>query len=519
MNREKTIRTGFILFHVALSFVLGASPNFAAWSSALTSNEAVSVLVKMGQPFNLTQLEGLSNEPKKRSLQIAKALEGHLERELERDAPWLKKGPSEGVEQVTHLWLVGAVRVRARPEAIEKLLIVKGSSSMVIERAKPVHHMFDNDVVLTSPNSTKKIDPEAIGWGIRKIGAPETWKQGIEGQGVVVAVLDSGINVNHPDLKGNIWMNEGETGTDTDGNDRSTNGVDDDQNGFVDDVYGWNFEENTADVSDYLGHGTQAAGIIAGQGFGGTHTGVAPKAKVMALRSCCMLGGEVAESAIWESIQYAMKQGARVLSMSVSMKHWGKPNYLYWRRASEVLNSAGIVHVNSAGNRGHGNEPYNIGAPGSNPPAWLHPLQPQEGGTLSSMITVGAVDYEDHLRKYSSVGPVTWEDVPGYQDFPYNQGQKKGLIKPDLCAPSETPSLSMDGENYTLSFGGTSSSTPHVAGAVALLLSQNPKLSVAQITESLQMSAVPVDGEFTNQCGAGRLDVFAALEYVRNHFK
>lgn len=518
MKRLEAIQRSLLFFHAALS-VFAVSPNLAVWTEVVTRNEPVSVLVKMGRPLNLSQLQGLSPEPLKRSLEIAKALESHLENEVEKEAPWIKKGPSEGIESVTPLWLVGAVRVRAKPEAIEKLLIVKGASSMSLEKSKPIHALFDNEVTLRSPDPTERIEPEDIGWGVRKIGAPETWKQGVEGKGVIVAVLDSGINVNHPDLAGNIWKNEGETGTDSDGNDKSTNGVDDDKNGFVDDVYGWNFEENSSDISDYLGHGTQAAGIIAGQGAGGTHTGVAPKAKVMALRSCCLLGGEVAESAIWESIQYAMKQGARVLSMSVSMKHWGKPNYLHWRRASEVLNTAGIVHVNSAGNRGHGNEPFNIGAPGSNPPAWLHPLQSQEGQALSSMITVGAVDYEDHLRQYSSIGPVTWEHVPGYEDFPYNKGERKGLIKPDLCAPSETPSLSMDGENYTLSFGGTSSSTPHVAGAVALLLSENPKLTVAQITESLQMSAVPVDGEFTNRCGAGRLNVQAALDYVRNRFK
>lgn len=518
MKPFRPVQVSLVGFHLAAS-LFAVTSNFSAWSRAVTGNDPVSVVVRMGRPLNLAQLKGLSDESHQRSLEIAKALETHLEGELEKQAPWLKSGASEGVEEITPLWLVGAVRVRAKPSAIEKLLIVKGASSMTIERAKPIHHSFDSYVTFHNTESPDRVEPEEIGWGVRKIGAPEAWKLGSEGDGVVVAVLDSGVNVNHPDLKGNIWTNPGETGLDAEGNDRATNGQDDDQNGYVDDVYGWNFEENSADISDYLGHGTQAAGIIAGQGFGGTHTGVAPKAKVMTLRSCCMLGGEVAESAIWEAIQYAMKQGARVLSMSVSLKHWGKPNYLFWRRASEVLNTAGIVHVNSAGNRGHGNEPYNIGAPGSNPPAWLHHLQASTGSSLSSMITVGAVDFEDHLRPYSSVGPVTWENVEEYKDFPYDKGQKRGLIKPDLCAPSETPSLSMDGINYTLSFGGTSSSTPHVAGAVALLLSQNPKLTVAQVTESLQMSAVPIDGEFTNRCGAGRLNVLGAIEYVRRSFK
>ena len=497
-----------------------ASPkDLEVWGPALTGTDPVTVLVKMENRFDLASLKDLDADSLSRSNEIARVLEDHLKTTMAQEAPWLKDGKPEGVEEVTPLWLVGAVKVRVKPGALEKLLITKGTKSISLERAKPIHRLFDE--VSSSKSSPELENPfsEEMGWGVRKVGAPEVWKTGVEGEGVVVAVLDSGINVNHPDLEGNVWKNTGEIGRDADGGDKSSNGVDDDKNGYVDDVYGWNFEENSSDISDYLGHGTQAAGIIAGQGKKGFKTGVAPKAKVMALRSCCLLGGEVAESAIWEAIQYAMKNGARVLSMSVSMKHWGNPNYSQWRRASEVLKSAGIIHVNSAGNRGKGNEPYNIGAPGSNPPAWLHPAQSQNGTGVSSMITVGAVNFEDQLRNYSSVGPVTWEGVSDYQDFPFEKGQKKGLMKPDLCAPSETPSLSFDGENYTLSFGGTSSATPHVAGAVALLLSAEPKLTVAQITESLFMTAHPIGGEFTNQCGAGRLDVDAALDYVRKQFK
>ena len=486
------------------------SQSLEPFVSALKSSEPVTVLVKMGKPMNLKQTQS-PNE-------LATLLQDHLEKEISKEAPWLKGGQAEGIEELVPLWIVGAVKVRARPAALEKLLMVKKAHSLSIERAKPIHNLFDSETPGTLPSGSSSVSAESMGWGVQKIRAPEAWKLGASGEGVVVAVLDSGVNIRHPDLESNIWMNAGETGTDSQGQDKSSNGLDDDGNGYVDDLYGWNFEENSNDISDYLGHGTQAAGIIAGQGKKGVQTGVAPKAKVMALRSCCLLGGEVAESAIWEALQYAMKQGARVVSMSVSMKHWGKPNYVFWRRASEVLNSAGIVHVNSAGNRGKGNEPFNIGAPGSNPPAWLHPLQSQDASNLSSMITVGAVDFDDQVRPYSSVGPVTWEEVPEYGDFQYANGKKAGLLKPDICAPSETPSLSFDGLNYTPSFGGTSSATPHVAGAVAVLLSGNPKLSVAQITESLQMSTVPVEGEFTNQCGSGRLDLLSAVEYSRRQF-
>lgn len=498
-----------------MPFLAFANP-LATWGENLSSPGSKTVLVKMSPALDLSGLEKESLSGSKNIQKLAERLETYLMDQLKAETPWVLDSQSPDIDEVTPLWLVGAVRIRGKASAVEKLLLVKGASHLTLERAKPVQGFMDEVRLSTKIEDLNNLEQGSTAWGVRKVGAPEAWENGAKGQGIVVAVLDSGVNVQHPDLQGNIWRNKGEQGLDENGNDRSTNGIDDDKNGYVDDVFGWNFEENNNDVSDFVGHGTQAAGVIAGKGTLGVQTGVAPQAQVMALRSCCQLGGEIAESAIWEAIQYAMKQGARVVSMSVSMKHWGKPNYVQWRRASEVLNFAGVVHVNSAGNRGQGNEPYNIGAPGSNPPAWLHPLQPQTGEGLSSMITVGAVDFEDHIRNYSSQGPVTWEQVQGYHDFPV---QKGGLVKPEVCGPSEVPSLSLDGKNYTLSFGGTSSATPHVAGAVALLLSDNSQLSVAQITESLQMTATPVEGEFTNRCGAGRINIEAALEYSRKNFK
>ena len=134
------------------------------------------------------------------------------------------------------------------------------------------------------------------------------------------------------------------------------------------------------------------------------------------------------------------------------------------------------------------------------------------------MITIGATDANDSVRYYSSSGPVTWESIDGYSDYLYSDGTKKGLVKPDVCAPSEVPSTSMDGVSYTHSFGGTSSATPHIGGVMALLLSANPKLTPAQAIEALQNSAVVVDETFNNKCGAGRVDALAALEYVQKNF-
>jgi subtilisin family serine protease len=236
----------------------------------------------------------------------------------------------------------------------------------------------------------------------------------------------------------------------------------------------------------------------------------------MILKSCCSAGGKMFESNTWEAIQYAIKNGAKVISMSLSAKPPSHPQYAKWRQAGEVELAAGIIHVNSAGNLGSGNEPNNMGAPCRNPPAWYHSAQTHgTGGT--SMITIGASDQSDKMRDYSSTGPVTWEDIEEYKDFPYTGG-KPGLIKPEVCGPSEVPSTSMEGTGYTTEFGGTSSATPHIAGVVALLVSAKPNLSPAQATEALMSTAIEVESPFNNHCGAGRVNGPAALEYVRTHF-
>ena len=134
----------------------------------------------------------------------------------------------------------------------------------------------------------------------------------------------------------------------------------------------------------------------------------------MILRSCCNNPTQIFESNTWEAMQYAVKNGARVISMSLSAKHPSNPSYAKWRRASEVVLAAGVVHINSAGNRGSSFLPNNIGAPASNPPAWFHPKQVFTG-TPTSMITIGATDEGDELREYSSTGPVTWENITDHR--------------------------------------------------------------------------------------------------------
>lgn len=480
------------------------------------SNEKLTVLAHLNGEVDLSTVEKLRVSPQAKAKILVRELEQQTLKGSEQLVKLLKSPHIKGVDEITYLWITNSVKIKASAPVIEKLLSLNGIESLMLDTPRESAELFDSARASMAPDETPAVQ-EKISWGVEKVKATDLWKTGIDGSGIVVAVIDSGANLEHPDLKPNFWKNPGETGIDANGKDKATNGVDDDSNGYIDDVLGWNFEDKNNNPKDENGHGSQTAGIVGGAGTGGTKTGVAPKAKLMILRSCCNTPTQIFESNTWEAMQYAVKNGARVISMSLSAKHPSKPSYAKWRRASEVLLTAGVVHINSAGNRGSDYVPNNIGAPASNPPPWFHPKQ-EFTSAPTSIITIGATDAEDALRDYSSTGPVTWESIEEYKDFAYDKGNKTGLIKPDVCGPSEIPSTAMTGKGYTADFGGTSSATPVIGGVVALLLQAKPTLTVAQVLETLQMSAVKVESEFNNKCGAGRVDALAAVEYAKAHF-
>ncbi len=337
-------------------------------------------------------------------------------------------------------------------------------------------------------------------WSVERINAPKLWDFGINGKGVLVAVIDTGINYNHPDLKKRMW-----------------------DGGTAFPHHGFDFANDDDDPDDQQGHGTACAGQVAGEGMLGLRTGVAPGATIMAIR----VGG--VERNFWNGMQFAIDRGADVISMSMSWKYPNSPNYPGWRRACESILVAGLLHANSIGNQGDDTTtyplPYNIATPGNCPPPRLHPLQPVQGG-LSSPISCGATDDLDQLAGYSGRGPAAWELSP-FVDYPYQNGVRKGLIKPDICAPGPgtlscnwryDPS-SNNSDPYR-SFGGTSAATPHIGGCLALLAqackNSGKPILPARIQEALENTAIRVAGQTVdkeNHFGAGRVDIYAAYKY------
>jgi subtilisin family serine protease len=362
--------------------------------------------------------------------------------------------------------------------------------------------------------------------GLVLINAPAVWAEGDSGQGVLAANHDSGCDWDHPDLINNIWNNLGE---DFDGDGHTIeggvfdpgdiNGIDDDGNGYIDDFIGWDFASNNNDPNSSSTHGTHTAGIVCGDGTGGTQTGVAPKAKLIN----CQLSGEATS---WLAIQYSVDKGVDVITSSHSYKWYfsPQPNYPMHRQMSDFELAAGVVHTNSTSNDGNSvGIPFNISAPGNSPPSWIHPDQTLVGG-VSSVIGVGNVHAStDIIVSSSPWGPWTWEDyqinhpsypypIPiGYQDYPYETiPGSMGLLKPDVAAPGNGTVSTNNGGGYS-SFSGTSGATPHVAGTVALVLSINPVLTPEQVSMIIQTTAVEKGAAGKdNRYGAGRIDAYEA---------
>ena len=344
-------------------------------------------------------------------------------------------------------------------------------------------------------------------WSVKRINAPLLWQLDINGNGILVAVIDTGVNYKHPDLKNHMW----------DGGANYPN-------------HGEDFVDNDNNPMDEHGHGTCSAGQVAGDGSKGKSTGVAPKATIMALRA------ENQERQYWKAFEFAIQNQVDVISMSMSWKYPLNPDYPGWRRSCETILAAGIVHANSIGNQGSDLDgypiPYNIATPGNCPPPKLHSLQPTIGG-LSSVIACGATDNSDKLAKFSGRGPAAWENVP-YTDYPYANGNKPGLLKPDVCAPGPgTISCNnkypqdANARPYT-GHSGTSAATPHVAGCLALLAHacrrHEKPIVPARLQEALEATAVRIVDQTRckeNHFGSGRVDVYATYKYgeVRNWWK
>lgn len=203
---------------------------------------------------------------------------------------------------------------------------------------------------------------------------PEAWDITTGSSSVVIAVVDTGVDYNHPDLSANIWTNTGET--------NCSDGIDNDGNGYIDDCTGWDFVDNDNDPMDYSGHGTHVAGTIAAEGNNSTGVvGVNWTAKIMPLRFLPTVGGGGVAGAIG-AILYANAKGAHIINNS-----WGGGGYS--QALKDAIDASSAVIICAAGNDTSDND--------------TTPFYPASY-TSDNIISVAATDQNDSLASFSNYG-------------------------------------------------------------------------------------------------------------------
>ncbi len=302
-------------------------------------------------------------------------------------------------------------------------------------------------------------------WGVSATDAPAAWQRDLRGQGAVVAVIDSGVDVTHQQLVSQIAYNEGEAG------EKKSNGVDDDGNGFVDDYEGYNFVDNNGSVEDDVGHGTHVSGIIAASHTDTTHRtgypqGLAPSAKILPVKTLSRQSGTL--SAALKGIDYAVARGANIINAS-----WGGPgcSQSLRQKVSEATRQ-NVLFIVAAGNSGN-----NLDRAPEYPAAFRLPLQ----------ITVGAIRASLSMDSYSN----------------YSRSLVH-LFAPGTMVVSTTPG------NTVSAMSGTSMAAPFVSGAAALLMSRNPNLSTELLRDAL-LGSVDFANEYMNITN-GRLNIAKAAD-------
>ncbi|MGP4012958.1 S8 family serine peptidase [Streptomyces sp. 4N124] len=287
-----------------------------------------------------------------------------------------------------------------------------------------------------------------------QIGAPPVWQTGVHGEGVKVAVLDTGVDQTHPDLAGRV-------------------------------VRTANFSDSPT-TGDPYGHGTHVASIVGGSGAasGGARKGAAPGADLLVGK---VLGddGSGSESQVIDGMEWAAAQGAKVVSMNLSSNEAGDGSDAMSQAVDALSRTTPALFVIAAGNNGRDGA-STVGSPGA----------------ADSALTVGAVDRDDSLAAFSSRGPRAGD----------------GAVKPDVTAPgvgivAARAVGTTEGDvvdQYYVGYSGTSMATPHVAGAAALVAQRHPDWTGQEIKDALVSTARTSTGQQVTEQGGGRVDTAAA---------
>lgn len=331
-----------------------------------------------------------------------------------------------------------------------------------LEKIRWVEH---NQRVFLEETKTKSIEKSTmftdVNWGQSNIEAQQLWNQNIKGQGIIVGIVDSGVDVSHPQLKGQIQINENET---------PYNGLDDDGNGLIDDHTSYDFYAKKGDYPPSVDHGSHVAGIItAAHQAPSLPLGVAPESKIIATNflSHQAGGGGDLDDAI-AAIKYTVSRGAKVVNAS-----WGgAPCSVVLSEVIASLESQDVLMVVAAGN-----EHTNIDYFPSYPAAYNLPTQITVGAIGPSNIMTGFSNYGEQMVHLMAPGDLIYSTVIGGYE----------------------------------SLAGTSMAAPFVSGAAALLWSAKPTATAKQIKQALLSSVIKSNYRVTTR---GRLNLPAALNEI-----
>ena len=339
------------------------------------------------------------------------------------------------------------------------------SSKGLVKAINTLHSM--GSIVFAEPNFEMNAiaipnDPKWPSlWGMEKISVPVAWDTWKGDNNSVVAVLDTGIDYKHEDLKNNMWINSKEV---------PANNIDDDQNGYVDDVMGWNFFADNNNPMDGNGHGTHCAGIIAAKGNNEIGiTGLNWNAKLMPIK---VLGddGSGYNFDVYDGIMYAVKNGAKIISNSYG---GGGASSLVSLALTSSRNN-GVLFVAAAGNESVASANY---------PAYY-------SKQFDNVISVAATDQNDSLSSFSNYGDGVNTAAPG-RDI-----------------------LSTVPNNGYQSYSGTSLATPHVAGLATLLWSNKPNLTYLQIKDAILTTGDAIPGLSGKVDTGARINALSAIEKI-----
>jgi thermitase len=297
------------------------------------------------------------------------------------------------------------------------------------------------------------------------IAAGQAWNLTTGSKQVKIAVIDTGIDYNHPDLVDNIWTNEAEK--------NGRPGVDDDGNGYIDDIHGYDFANDDGDPMDGHSHGTHCAGTIGAVHNNGIGVaGVMADVSIVGLKFLTDSGSGASANAI-KAIDYATKLGVDI--MSNSWGGGGRSQAL--EDAIQRASDAGIIFTAAAGNSGTNND--------------TSPHYPSNY-EVDNVISVAAHTAQDDLASFSCYGKRTVH----------------------IAAPGHNILSTVKKGGYSV-FSGTSMATPHVSGALGLLIAHVGNLSVTEVRERLMATSVPVNSYRRKIIKGGRLDAYNLLTDTR----